>query len=69
MERGALGQGVLSPQEISLQLQGLRFLFVRYRQDAAQAQILGSLGKALLPDLKNVCPIFILLGPHCKFRQ
>lgn len=42
MERGALGQGVLSPQEIPLQLQGLRFLFVRYRQDAAQAEILGS---------------------------
>lgn len=36
---------------------------------AAQAEILGSLGKALLPDLKNVCAIFIFLGPHCKSRQ
>lgn len=60
MEGEALGQGVLSPQEIPLQLQGLHFSFVRCRQDAAQAEILGSLGKALLPDLKNVCPIFIL---------
>lgn len=67
MEGGALGQGSSGD---SSSVTGTALLICEVQAGvAAQAEILGSLGKALLLDLKNVCPIFILLGLHCKFRQ